>query len=612
MAESLLNLGGAIQNMIGLAQLGQMRERTAMIQQDREIDERRAKEREKVNRIHANLEIAKHPALEGTNAAVEALVNVGREIDFDLPKDEVYAGRKAIQNFYTEMANPEGTAATRKAAFFEVQKYSPTATGKALDNWDKFSGADDRDRLKMLAMQKVDLQIRALNSKQASVELRDDIYTKIDGMMDQMVKATQIKDAEGKRGLGEVFRKIHSSDESSEAARDNILMRQSVVDLDKQMRTKVTDVSAKFAKFYNEQNRELLPFAQAIEQAQAQGREVEDADLQKVKAFELLGTAQQAVQEWAAQPYNKKAWARFQNVMRQVKVEAVVSKKDLSGIEAHRESVIDIAQQKMNLAVNKDERLALNESAQKYGQQQFLELVAGGMAADKAGVEAGKRTEEMFKVLPDSSKFKDPKLSNTLGIREMTPAVETDIQRGLLATESALNMIGNIESVLATSNIGLNAMIKSNVYGFSQQISTLAQSALSDAQAMKAADPKGLKDFTPSKWFDPNIPKVDLLAHSLAMALIKSEQGSRPSDKDFANKVKSLGLQSAMANAPDARVRLKTLREQMEYQRTVYSRLAGKFAERVQGSTGADNSPATAAEYFKRKGIPLPTEEETP
>lgn len=194
----------------------------------------------------------------------------------------------------------------------------------------------------------------------------------------------------------------------------------------------------------------------------------------------------------------------------------------------------------------------------------------------------------------------------------MSPAVETDVQRGLIATESALNTIKSIENVVATSNIGLNAMIKSNVYGFNQQITALAQSALSDAQAMKDSDPKGMKDFTPSKWFDPNIPKIDLLAHSLTMQLIKSEQGSRPSDKDFEKKVQSLGLQNWRANAPDALVRLKTLREQMEYQRTVYSRLSGKFADRVQGSPDAAQRPRTAEEYFRLKGIPIPAEQETP
>jgi hypothetical protein len=608
MAESLLNLGGAVQNMMGVAQLAQMRERTALIQQDRAIDAQRAQEREKVNRINAHLEIAKNPMFEGSPVAIQAMQVVGREYGLHIPDDEAYAGRKALRSFYDTLGDPKASAEDKQKAFFSASVYSPTLLKQGLDSWDKFQTSDDRHRRLMLQLQQDEIKVRGLNAKQQAVELQHGLYATIGGVMSQMMDATKITDAEGKRDLGQTFQKIMLSKDEKERT----ILRHSVKDLDMKMQERVVNLSNAFEQFYQAKNQELRPLVEAAHQAQAEGREVDDADLGKVKALELLDASKEAVDKWAAQPYDKQAWTRLQNTMRQVQQAAAGSKKELSNLDGVRMGMLENAQRRTNLAEDKEERLALNENAQRYGQQQFLELVAGGMSADKAGVEAGKRTQEMFKILPDSSKFKDPKLSNTLGIREMTPAVQTDIQRGLLATESALNMITNIESVLATSNIGLNAMIKSNVYGFSQQISALAQSAMSDAQAMKAADPKGLKDFTPSKWFDPNIPKVDLLAHSLAMALIKSEQGSRPSDKDFANKVKSLGLQSAMANAPDARVRLKTLREQMEYQRTVYSRLAGKFADRVQGSEGASNAPATAAEYFKRKGIPLPTEEETP
>lgn len=324
MAESLLNLGGAVQNMLGVAQLGQMRERTELIKQDRVIDAQRAQEREKANRINAHLEIAKNPMFEGSPVAIQAMQAVGREYGLQIPDEEAYAGRKALRSFYETVGNPKAGVEEKQKAFFEASAYSPTLLKQGLDNWDKFQNNDDRHRRLMLTLQQDELKIRALNNKQAAVELNHGLYSTIGGVMNQMMDSTKIKDADGTRDLGATFQKIMASKDE----RERTILRHSVKDLDSKMQERVLNLSSAFDQFYDAKNKELRPIVEAVHQTEAEGREVDEADLGKVKALELLDASKEAVEKWAAQPYDKQAWTRLQNTMRQVQQAAAGSKRN--------------------------------------------------------------------------------------------------------------------------------------------------------------------------------------------------------------------------------------------------------------------------------------------
>ena len=210
---------------------------------------------------------------------------------------------------------------------------------------------------------------------------------------------------------------------------------------------------------------------------------------------------------------------------------------------------------------------------------------------------------------PYNPRVTNPETQGKLAIDVNTPttATRTKMQEQLTGLESTLNVIGNLKATVRQGNIGLAAALKSTAYGFTSQIKGMAETVGAEALSAKQADRDGkMKGFTPSKWFDPSLSTVDLLANTLAYRIINQEQGGRVSDKDFAEMKKRLNIDSWMAGKEDVLQRLTVMEDQLKFEQKVYRRVMPTFGKEAGPSEGA--APATAVEWLRSKGIEIPAE----
>lgn len=316
--------------------------------------------------------------------------------------------------------------------------------------------------------------------------------------------------------------------------------------------------------------------------------------IEKIEAGRTLLDSYTKMATWADNPYNLTALKQA----KAAQATLVQKRKDLDGLKASTsQEIINIRQQAQSFRETEAGKKHVGEQAQNHGQSVYLDRLAVGDSPVDAARRATIATQEKYGVIPDSSKFADPSKKNTLSVNrnDLTTAMATSTQQHLTGLESTLNVIGNLKATVSQGNIGLAAALKSTAYGFTAQIKGLAETTGMEARTAKH------QDFTPSKWFDPSLSTVDLLANTLAYRIINQEQGGRVSDKDFIEMKKRLNISSLMAGKEDVVQRLTTMENQLKFERGIYRKLLPQFGEKVGGAPAS--APSTADEYLQSIGI---------
>jgi DNA-binding XRE family transcriptional regulator len=318
--------------------------------------------------------------------------------------------------------------------------------------------------------------------------------------------------------------------------------------------------------------------------------------IERVEVGKTMLDAYSTMATWAEDPYNL-------TKLKDAKTAQALIVKKRTELEALKTSTseesIAIRREAQTFRETEAGKKHLGEQAQNVGQDAYITFLEGGDAPLTAARKAAAAAKSSTGFLPDSSKFVNPGKKNTLAIdvNDPTTAFRTQAQTKLTGVESTINVIDNLLSTVEQGNIGLAAALKSSAYGFTAQIKGMAE--IVGAEALSAKH----KNFTPSKWFDPKLTTVDLLANTLAYRIINQEQDGRVSDKDLAEMKGRLNITSLMAGKEDVVQRLKVMKNQLKFEASVYRRTLPTFGK-AQGSGAA---PSTAAEYLQSIGVGVET-----
>lgn len=328
---------------------------------------------------------------------------------------------------------------------------------------------------------------------------------------------------------------------------------------------------------------------QGLERGEELPKGVTKRDLiERQSVGEELGTAYATLASWGRTPFDAD---KLKQVRRASDI-VEARRKQLEGLKGqNQDAAIDLRQQALNLRLDKDTREvkyrddvrdASNYVLEKYGYEPTAQQLAEG--AKKFGVK------------PQDVEVKNPKNAGklTIDVNDPTTAVRTEFQNKLTNIENTQNIIDNLTNMIQQENIGFAAAVQSTAYGFASQIKGLANAMGQEALETAARN----KDFTPSKWFNPDISTVDLLANTLAYRLVNVEQGGRVSDKDIQEMIKRLGIKSMLAGKEDALQRLKTISGQLAFEASVIRRTMPNF-----GKGGGQKSISNASEYLESIGI---------
>lgn len=232
------------------------------------------------------------------------------------------------------------------------------------------------------------------------------------------------------------------------------------------------------------------------------------------------------------------------------------------------------------------------EALQKYG----FAPPAQGIAeiASKWDV----KVSDMNDALSDPAK--KGKLDVAVNVAEPTKKVVGDLQTSVLDTQKTMRVVDTLIDTIDRKNVGLSAALKSTAFGMAGQVKGLAEGLSANIARDRRQDPERFKSFTPSKWFDPSIPTVDLLANTLAYRMINLEQGGRVSDEDVVQMKKRLNITSLLATKEDSLVRLREVKKQLEFEEQVNRRVIGKF--------GQERDSPSARGALEELGVKLPSQ----
>lgn len=508
--------------------------------------------------------------------------------DLPIPTDvnDALGGFEQYKNLYKSLSSDD--PAVQDAAAVEFAVANPKQFRLIMD--DKKRAGELTPHLQQLrtivALNEEKLDV--LKQKKAAAEIQDNLY----GLHFAELRApiSMVRDKEIEPHL----RKLQGMDEAARTA----YLRMYPEVAQKLERVQSTFADATLSSVMS-LRADLSARQFALEKEQGQNGTARQELVDEVGAYQTTLKAREAQYEWLKDEQSFFDPAKYKKVLaeeQQLRLAQGKPKAIMAGIAEER---LKLSQTLRDDKLAKAEFDKQKDFAQQRAQEVYLQRLKAGDDDLTAGVAAAQTVRDEFKGVPvDLTKLENPakkgKMEATLNINEPTKAVVTDIQKELLGIEKTKNIIDNLVGTIEQGNIGFAAALKSTAYGFSAQIQSLAEMAGEQAAAAKH------KNFTPSKWFDPKISTVDLLANTLAYRLINQEQGGRVSDKDLAEMRDRLNIKSWLAGKEDAITRLKEIRKQIEFEESVNRRVVDKFGKAPEQ---AQSAPATAADYLKLRGI---------
>jgi hypothetical protein len=150
---------------------------------------------------------------------------------------------------------------------------------------------------------------------------------------------------------------------------------------------------------------------------------------------------------------------------------------------------------------------------------------------------------------------------------KLRPSVTSKIQDKIIVTGDTQNLIRRIRGILKAGTVGLAGKFRGtaqNLLAASQEFTGLmfGQTKAIKRQITNRRDRVKFK-----KWFDPKIPKLDLLLNVLAYRSARAEEGSgRLSDFDVQNAKDRLGFTRTLANVQDLEARLEAMMDTLKTQ----------------------------------------------
>ena len=449
MAESLLDIGALTNQALNLARMSQMEERADM--QAQRLDFARKKQAQDVSmdRI-ANLTKHAENELLPTDVRVKIAGHALREMDpsLNFSDEELSTGWRSVAKASKLAIDPNVSLDEKLDAWGDAAVRVPNLAKKLMDISEKAGAADEKRHkvLNELALQ--DLKIRDLNAKQNNIELRNGVYSTAGGFLNQLTDSVNVTDADKKRSFTPVFNKLLNAKDDIEKK----ILLSGVRDLDDQFKTKIHGIQQAATMQFAQWRNELEPLKGAVEQAKAEGREVDKDDLEKVAALELVGKAEADLSAWVGNPYDKKNWNRLQTTLQQVKMAQGATKKELSGLDGVRQGMLENSIRKVDLEYGKEQTKQQGIEHLATIQQQFGELPDEEQTVQKA---AGLIKTSGFKdvavddvLKANPTKFK--RASTEVNINQNSPGERKDIAEG----RSKLDMIDNIKALYSPNFVG--------------------------------------------------------------------------------------------------------------------------------------------------------------
>ena len=618
---SLLDMDGFVRNVVGIQNLSETRRRNDIYEQNSLLQAEQIKvDRDKIkqqNAFRAFDEIGKmaeHPALaQNTPQQIQLLkaraqvmaVGLGREIP--LPDDKELAGgftdaKKLVDAAFT------GTPDEKKAAFAKAVIANPVWGRAMMDNIKKAGELTTELQELDLKLQTHQADLRAKNLKIGRMTQQDELFsshvidlTRATNIAREPKYAMQFQVMMGyeKPESRQAYMNLPENQEFAQAFTRAIEQEKKDMEFpDKEMLKAIpTLVPTKLHKV----NELIADKARELADAQAKSSDgtAPQELAEEVQGLETVRKARQIEIAWLEDPTNKDKWKALGK-----------AKQDLTILQgSSTKKLTDLASQRDALNQLKFDQKTQSGLAETYLQDTYLDGLLANKSAIQAHQDAIRATNKKFPDTPYNPRVTNPETQGKLAIDVNTPttATRTKMQEQLTGLESTLNVIGNLKATVRQGNIGLAAALKSTAYGFTSQIKGMAETVGAEALSAKQADRDGkMKGFTPSKWFDPSLSTVDLLANTLAYRIINQEQGGRVSDKDFAEMKKRLNIDSWMAGKEDVLQRLTVMEDQLKFEQKVYRRVMPTFGKEAGPSEGA--APATAVEWLRSKGIEIPAE----
>jgi len=143
--------------------------------------------------------------------------------------------------------------------------------------------------------------------------------------------------------------------------------------------------------------------------------------------------------------------------------------------------------------------------------------------------------------------------------KDIPAGVTTRQMQNYESNESLIREIDNAVAIADETDFGATGWVRKtwqDVRGQASAITNAITTVESDARQQNP------EDFTYSKWFDPDLPALDVYRNSLAYKLAKAKDPSgRLSDFDVEMAMKEVGGSGPIANIQDFRARMKIAKE---------------------------------------------------
>ena len=449
MAGSLLDIGALTGQALDLARMAQYQDRVDLSEERLAFAKQKQAQDLTSDRISAMTKMGDNELLP-TDLRLKIAGRVMKELDpsLEFSDEDLTSGYRSVIAASRKSIDPNIPNTEKIAAWDEAAVRVPGLAGKLQAIQEKSGTIDERrERLyNELELQK--LKIRDLKHQQDNIEIRDGLYSTAGGILSQLTDSVNLQDADKKRSFSSVFNKALSSKDDVERK----IHLAGSKDLEEQFRTRIHGVQQAATMQFAEWRNQLGPLKGAIEQAKAEGREVDREDLEKVAALELVTKAEDDLNAWVGNPYDKKAWNRVQTTLQQVKIAQSGTKKQLAGLDSSRMEMLKNAQRKTDLEYSKEESKQLGIQHLSAIQQQFAELPDEEQSVQKAAglIKASGfkdvQVDDVLKANP--TKFK--RASTEVNINQNSPGERKDIAEG----RSKLDLIDNIKTLYSPNFVG--------------------------------------------------------------------------------------------------------------------------------------------------------------
>lgn len=422
MAGSLLDIGALTGQAMDLARMAQMQEQATLGAERLEFAKRKQFQDQQTDRISAMTKMGDNELLP-TDIRLKIAGRVMKELDpsLEFSDEDLTSGYRSVIAASRKAIDPQVPNAEKIAAWDEAAIRVPGLAGKLQAIQEKSGTIDERrERLyNELELQK--LKIRDLKHQQDNIEIREGLYSTAGGILSQLTDSVNLQDADKKRSFTQVFNRAISAKDDLERK----IHLAGSKDLEEQFRTKIHGVQQAATMQFAEWRNQLGPLKGAVEQAKAEGRPVDQEDLEKVAALELVTKAEDDINAWVGNPYDKKAWNRVQTTLQQVKVAQSGTKKALKGLDDTRMGMLENARRKTDLEYTKEESKQLGIQHLSSIQQQFAELPDEEQSVQKAAAlikSSGFKDVQVEDVLKANPlKFKKAAAEITIQDRKFTP-----------------------------------------------------------------------------------------------------------------------------------------------------------------------------------------------